>query len=65
MSAMFALEEAGFPIVIHVHDEIVCELKKGEKQLSEMIKLMTKTPAWSDGLPLSAEGWVGARYRKV
>lgn len=58
--AMLRFEERGYPIVIHVHDEIVvegCDLKEAEK-------IMAEVPMWAEGLPIAAEGFQGRRYQK-
>lgn len=65
MAAMLAVEEAGYPIVIHVHDELVTEVPIGSfevKRLEEM--MVAATPLWAKGLPVKVEGWKGNRYRK-
>lgn len=62
--AMLRLDRAGYPIVLTVHDEIVCEMPRSRGSLDEMRAMMTEIPAWADGLPVVAEGWRGERYRK-
>lgn len=57
-------ESKGYPIVMHVHDEIVAQVKKGFGSVEEVEKLIATVPHWAKGLPLSAEGWRGERYRK-
>jgi DNA polymerase len=62
--AMFLLEEHGYCIVMHVHDEAVSELPDGVGTLDEMLILMAVVPPWAAGLPMHAAGWEGVRYRK-
>lgn len=62
--AMLRVEEAGMPIVLSVHDEIVCEVPKGRSSAEELERVMSIAPQWASGLPLSAEGWVGERFKK-
>jgi DNA polymerase len=60
--AMPRLEAAGYPIILTVHDEIVCEAENGSA--TEMEEIMCDLPAWARGCPVSAEGFEGKRYRK-
>lgn len=62
--AMMALEMKGYPVILSVHDEIICEVPDGHGTLDEMIDVMTRVPAWADGCPINAEGKEGKRYRK-
>jgi DNA polymerase len=63
--AMPRLEAAGYPIVLHVHDEIVCEAPIGVGSIEEFHKLMITPPAWADGLPIAAKARNGARFAKI
>jgi DNA polymerase len=64
--AMRFIEAEGIEIVLHVHDEVVAEVKQFRAQwvLERMEAIMSETPAWAKGLPLAAEAWRGRRYRK-
>lgn len=62
--AMPRVENAGYPIVLTVHDEIVCETAETFGSVDEFVGLMTTLPAWAAGLPLAASGWKATRYRK-
>lgn len=62
--AMLRLHTMGSSIVIHVHDEIVTEVKQGEEDVEFLEKQMCILPSWAAGLPIAAEGWVGKRFRK-
>jgi DNA polymerase len=62
--AMLRVEAAGYPIVLHVHDELVCEVPIGFGSTDEFTKLMVRKPAWALDLPIAASAWTGARYCK-
>jgi DNA polymerase len=64
--SMLALDAEGFKIVMHVHDEAVCEiadfLTKG--QLKKMCNIMVRPVPWAEGLPLGADGYLTPYYKK-
>lgn len=62
--ALKRLHNAGYRIVLHVHDEIVCEMPLGRGSLAEMREIMCAVEGWAAGLPVVADGWEGERYRK-
>lgn len=62
--ALVRVEAAGYPVVLHVHDELVCEVDEDFGSADEFEHLMTQLPPWADGLPVAAEAWSGPRYRK-
>ena len=64
--AMLNLEKAGYSICNSIHDEVLLlvEEQNGESALDDVVKILTKSPAWAPDFPLAAEGWHGKRYRK-
>lgn len=63
--AMINVEGGGYPIVLSVHDELVCETPDTpEYTVAELEKLMCALPEWADGFPLVAEGQELKRYAK-
>lgn len=62
---MLALDLAGYEIVLHVHDEVVCEVHRGQGSIAQVEKIMSTMPAWCADWPIrAAGGWRGHRYRK-
>lgn len=63
--AMINVEGGGYPIVLSVHDELVCETPDTpEYTVAELEKLMCALPEWAEGFPLVAEGAEMMRYAK-
>lgn len=64
--AMKRVEVAGYPVCLHVHDELVCEVDATAPPdtLHRIETLMQQLPPWAAGLPVATEGWRGTRYRK-
>lgn len=62
--AIDRLEAAGYPVVFHIHDEIVVDAPPEKQDLEEMERLMSQVPRWAEGLPLNADGWVNEFFKK-
>lgn len=65
--AIDRLEAAGYPIVFHIHDEVVIDIKPytfGEGMLEDVVRIMSTPIPWAQGLPLAADGWVGTFFKK-
>jgi DNA polymerase len=62
---MKAAEREGYEIVLHVHDELICETPDTELfAVDKLAQMMSSGPLWAVGLPLAAAGFETARYRK-
>ena len=59
--SLLRLEEAGYEVLLHVHDEVVIA---GEHDPEEIARIMCTLPEWAEGLPLAAHGGVLERYGK-
>lgn len=71
--AMLRMDQQAFKIVMHVHDEIVVEVKEdsAEFQLERINKIMAQSPWWGSGtksmpiiLPLKGDGFISPYYIK-
>lgn len=64
-SSMQPIEDAGYRIVLTVHDEIIAEAPDApEFNPDHLASLMATAPSWAEGLPLAAAGFEAYRYRK-
>lgn len=64
VNGMWKADQAGYSIVATVYDEILTEVPRGWGSVEEFERLICELPDWAEGLPLSADGWRGKRYRK-
>lgn len=66
MGAMLALEKANYPVVLTVHDEVVCEVPDAVVPFARRAipKIMCAPPKWAGGFPIKAEVKTGKRYGK-
>ena len=61
------LEAAGLPVVFHIHDEVgidTAAFDTNDAMLDKVVKIMSTPIPWAEGLPLGADGWVGAFFKK-
>lgn len=62
--ALLRLEQAGYPVVMHCHDEAICEVPIGQGSVKEVNRIMAVSPEWAEGLPLKADGFETEFYKK-
>lgn len=62
--AIDRLERTGFPVVFHVHDEVICEVPVGISSAEEISQIMSAPIEWAKGLPLRADAYECEYYRK-
>lgn len=58
------LEEAGLPVVFHVHDEVILDVPKKKSSAEEVAEIMGQPIEWAPGLPLRADAYECQYYRK-
>lgn len=61
--AMVRLDNAGYSIVMHVHDEVVVEARQGNT-LEKACRIMGEPLNWAPGLLLRADGYETPYYKK-
>ncbi|MFN3612730.1 MAG: hypothetical protein ACK4TH_12070, partial [Tepidimonas sp.] len=64
VEGMTRVEQAGYYVILTVHDEILSEVKSTFGSATEFKGLMGILPEWATGLPLSAAAWEDQRYVK-
>ena len=62
--AVERLEASGYPVVFHIHDEVVIDARPGRNKLEDVVEIMRQVPNWAPGLPLNADGWVNPFFKK-
>ena len=60
--AILKIEEH-YPVVMHVHDEVIVEVDCAE-DLEKISDIMRVRPEWFPGLPLDCEGTLAEKYQK-
>lgn len=64
MPGMVRLEKRGYRGLLMVHDEGITEKPIGTGSVEEFVDILCEVPPWAQGMPISAKGWKGPRYRK-
>lgn len=60
------IEASGIPVIMRVHDEVVCLVpeESAQERLNQIVSIMSEAPEWAPGLPLAAEGCLSKVYKK-
>jgi len=63
---MLRVVAAGYPVILHVHDEMVCEVPEehAEQALADILGIMHTAPSWIPDIPVAAEGHILDLYSK-
>jgi DNA polymerase len=62
--AMLDAEEADHPLVLTIHDELLCEVPHGRGSAEGLLKILRRPKAYLGDCPLDASTWEGDRYTK-
>ena len=62
--SMMQLDQLGFDIVMHVHDEVILDVEKGRSSAEEIAEIMGRPIDWAPGLLLRADAYETDFYQK-
>ncbi|WP_079525420.1 DNA polymerase [Solibacillus isronensis] len=62
--SMLRLDEAGYRINFHVHDEVILDVPVGKGSMEEVEIIMGQSIDWAPGLPLGADSFETYYYKK-
>lgn len=62
--AMLRVEAAGYPVILHFHDEPLSEVDEDFGSAEHYEQLMSDLPPWAEGLPVATKAWEAKRYEK-
>lgn len=65
-SIIVQLHKRGYPLILHVHDEVVieCAEKEAGNILKDTLEIMSQPPSWIPDIPLQGEGKIVTKYEK-
>ena len=66
VDAILRIEDLGYPVMLHTHDEVAPEIRDHEKEYAkkEIDTIMSTPPKWAEGLPIKGDGFFSKYYRK-
>src|SRR5690606_19896404 len=62
--SIIRLHQAGYKIVMHIHDEVVLDVPKDRANLEHVCNIMSQPIPWAPGLLLKADGFITDFYMK-
>ncbi len=62
--SIIRLEDRGFEVDFHVHDEVILDVPIGESSADEVARIMGEPISWAPGLNLKAEAYETEFYKK-
>jgi len=64
VAAALRCEAHGWPVVLQVHDEVVCEVSAGSVTREALAAVMDTLPGWARGCPITTKAFIRDRYGK-
>jgi DNA polymerase len=64
VAAALRCEARGWPVVLQVHDEVVCETPIGSVTADTLAAVMNALPDWASGCPIATKTFLRDRYGK-
>jgi DNA polymerase len=64
VAAALRCEVRGWPVVLQVHDEVVCETPAGTVTAAMLAEVMNVLPVWAEGCPIACKTATRNRYGK-
>jgi DNA polymerase len=64
VEAALRCEARGWPVVLQVHDEVVCEAPTGGIAADQLAAVMDQLPDWATGCPIASKTFIRDRYGK-
>lgn len=61
---MMRVEKKGYPVVMHVHDELICDMPIGKGSVEDICSIFAEPIDWAPGLLLKADGYECNYYKK-
>ncbi len=52
-----------YSVVLHVHDSIAAEVRKGAGSVDNFCSIMAEVPPWAPGLPIAVEGYRSGHFK--
>lgn len=62
--SLMRVEDKGFEVNFHVHDELIMDVPIGVSCEEEISKVMSEPISWAPGLPMRADGYETQFYKK-
>ena len=62
--AMIDAEAEGYPVVLTIHDELLCEVDEGQGSAEGLLRVLRRRKDYLGNCPLDASTWEGPRYVK-